>query len=113
MEMELEIVGAASDGRAGYKLIAEERPDLVITDVHLPGMNGLTMLKKLRSETDPGKGFLSLLENQDFSEARQAIALGVDQYLLKPVKKESGQACGCPDRRKARPGTGNGRNIYC
>ena len=50
MEMELEIVGTASDGRAGYKLIAEERPDLVITDVHLPGMNGLTMLKKLRSE---------------------------------------------------------------
>ena len=45
MEMELEIVGAASDGRAGYKLIAEERPDLVITDVHLPGMNGLTMLR--------------------------------------------------------------------
>lgn len=86
MEIELEIAGTASDGRAGYKLIVKERPDLIITDVHLPGMNGLTMLKKLRSEQIRAK-VLILTGNQDFSEARQAIALGVDQYLLKPVKK--------------------------
>ena len=81
MEIELEMAGTASDGRAGYKMIVKERPDLIITDVHLPGMNGLTMLKKLRSEQIRAK-VLILTGNQDFSEARQAIALGGDQYLL-------------------------------
>ena len=51
MEIELEMAGTASDGRAGYKLIVKERPDLIITDVHLPGMNGLTMVARLLLST--------------------------------------------------------------
>ena len=47
---EYELAGAASDGREGYELISEARPDLVIMDVQLSRMGGVTMLKKLRGE---------------------------------------------------------------
>lgn len=86
MGSEYELTGTASDGRSGYALITEENPDLVIMDLHLPKMNGLTMLKKLRGEHNRIK-VLILTDDQDFNKARKAIELGVDQYLLKPVKR--------------------------
>lgn len=81
-----ELAGTAADGKAGYRLVRDERPDMVIMDIQLPEMNGLTMLRKLRSE-QIGAKVLILTGDQDFEKARQAIELGVDQYLLKPVNK--------------------------
>lgn len=81
-----ELAGTASDGRAGYDLIGEKNPDLVIMDIHLPELSGLSMLKKLRTEKNEVK-VLIVTEDNGFEWARQAIGLGVEDYLLKPVRK--------------------------
>lgn len=78
--------GTASDGKAGYELILRERPDLVIMDIDLPKLSGLSMLKRLRTENVNTKVII-LTEDRDFDRARKAIGLGVDNYLLKPVKR--------------------------
>lgn len=81
-----ELAGIASDGREGYELIREVRPDLVIMDIQLPRMNGVTMLKKLRGESISSRVII-LTADTDFNKARQAIELSVDNYILKPLKK--------------------------
>lgn len=81
-----ESIKTADNGKAGYDQIRTEKPDLVIMDIGLPGMSGLSMLKKLRAE-DIGCHVLVLTADMDFKTAQQAISLGVDDYLLKPVKK--------------------------
>lgn len=83
---ECEIAGMADNGKDGYELIRSEFPDIVIMDMQLPDMNGLKLLKKLRSDKLNVK-VLILTEDQDFEHARQAIGLGIDNYLLKPVTK--------------------------
>ena len=83
---EYKVAGTASDGREGYELISEARPDLVIMDVQLSRMGGVTMLKKLRGEGVSCR-VIVLTADTDFNKARQAIELSVDNYILKPLKK--------------------------
>lgn len=81
-----EIVGEASDGRAGYQMILDKRPDLVIADLDLPKLSGLSMLRRLRAERVDFR-ILVISAERDFQKARQVIKLGADDYLLKPVKR--------------------------
>ncbi len=80
-----EVVGTASDARSGAKLIREVRPDILFTDICMPGQNGLTMLAGLRSEF-PEMQVTVLTGYRDFSYAQEAIRLGVTRFLLKPSK---------------------------
>lgn len=80
------IAGMAENGIKGRELIGELQPDLVITDLSLPKMNGISMLRKLRAEQIRFR-VLIITAEQDFNKIRQAIGLGIDDYLLKPVKK--------------------------
>lgn len=82
---EYELVGKAADGEEGYKLIVSTNPDLVILDIQMPKMDGLTMLGKLREENYRCK-VLVLSAYSDFNYAKQAIELGIENYLLKPIK---------------------------
>jgi two-component system, response regulator YesN len=81
---EYEIVGEAEDGLAGIRVITESRPDLVITDVRMPELDGLEMLSRLEKGGVKVKTIV-LSAYSDFSYACQAIKLGVGDYLLKPV----------------------------
>lgn len=81
-----ELAGAASDGREGYELIMRECPDLVIMDIRMPKMDGLSMLRKLRAAGAACR-VIVLTADMDFDKARQAIELGIDNYILKPLKK--------------------------
>jgi len=81
---EYEIVGEAEDGLAGIRVIAESRPDLVITDVRMPDLDGLEMLSRLEKSGVKVKAIV-LSAYSDFAYACQAIKLGVGDYLLKPV----------------------------
>lgn len=76
----LEIVGTASDGIKGEALIKDECPDIVITDIRLPGQDGLAMLQHAM----PTNAII-LSGHTDFSFTRQAIQLGVFDYIQKPV----------------------------
>jgi two-component system response regulator YesN len=79
-----EVVGTAVDGRKGKLLVKQEKPDLIITDIRMPIMDGLTMLKELQEEGLQIDAIL-LTGYSEFEYARTAILLGVVDYLLKPV----------------------------
>ena len=79
------LAGTAATGRDGYELIRAEHPDIVIMDIRLPVMGGLTMLRRLRAERIYFR-VLIITADTDFDHARQAITLGVDDYMLKPVR---------------------------
>lgn len=84
---EYEIIYAAVNGRDGLEKIRELKPDLVISDIKMPVMDGLTMLQTLRDE---GVEFVSLLLTgySEFDYARKALKLEVSEYILKPVDIE-------------------------
>lgn len=86
-EMGCEVAGTAHDGAAGLALIRDLRPDIVLTDIRMPNMDGLTMLAAIRSEF-PEIQMSVLTAYRDFEYARQAITLGVCRYLLKPSNLE-------------------------
>ena len=82
-ELGCEVAGTAYDGVTGMKLIHEVEPDMVITDIRMPNMDGLTMLAALKSEY-PRMQMSVLTAYRDFEYARTALNLGMCRYLLKP-----------------------------
>ncbi|MFC5652052.1 response regulator [Paenibacillus solisilvae] len=83
-QLEVRPVGEAMDGEEGLRLIEECRPDIVITDIHMPVMNGLEMIEQLRKRNYEGK-IIILSGYSDFDYARKALRLQVDDYLPKPA----------------------------
>ena len=81
------VVGTASNGQEGLALIREQQPDIVLTDVRMPNMDGLAMLAALRLQY-PRMQMSVLTASRDFDYAQQAIRLGVCRYLLKPSKMD-------------------------
>lgn len=79
------LAGKACDGLEGLEVIRREKPDVVIMDIRMPDMDGLTMLENLREEGVTSKAVI-LSAYSDFSYAKRAMELGVSNYLLKPVK---------------------------
>lgn len=78
-----EVVGIAENGFEGETLFRELKPDIVITDIRMPGKDGIEMLQDIR----PSAAII-LTGHSDFDYARSAIKLGVRDYLLKPVDDE-------------------------
>ncbi len=81
------VAGSAPDGLAGMKLIRDVNPDIVITDICMPGLSGLKMIAGLRSEY-PDMQITILTGYREFEYAREAISLGVTRLLLKPSKMD-------------------------
>lgn len=79
-----EVVGEAGNGVDALQLSQQLKPDLVITDIRMPLMDGLTLCQKLRAEF-PTMQFIILSGYDDFEYARQAIAVKTLGYLLKPI----------------------------
>ena len=87
LSMDCVVVAEAADGQDGYEKILEHRPDVVITDICMPFMDGIEMIKKA-SEQVRFKSIL-LTSYADFEYARRAIEARVCEYLLKPVDEEA------------------------
>ncbi len=81
---EFVVAGEASNGREGLEKIEEVSPDLVITDIAMPLMNGLAMAR-LAAEAFPGLCFAVISGYQDYEYMREAIRSGVLDYLAKPI----------------------------
>lgn len=79
--------GDASDGELALPMIRKIQPDLLITDIKMPFMDGLSLIKLVRKEL-PKTKIVIISGYDDFSYAQQAIHLGVEQYLLKPIIKD-------------------------
>jgi two-component system response regulator YesN len=78
------IVGCATNGDEGLKLIRKERPDLVISDIKMPGLTGVDLAAIVKQEF-PNTGFIILSGYQDFEYMQNAIRLSVEDYILKPI----------------------------
>lgn len=80
-------VGEAQDGELAWSLIQQEKPDIVITDIKMPFMDGLTLSRLIKQEL-PSTSVIILSGFDEFRYAKEAIGIGVDEYLLKPLSKE-------------------------
>lgn len=79
------VVGEAKNGKDGLMKIDELEPDIVLVDINMPVMNGLTMLEKSKDKYIYSAIIISGYDEFDY--AKSAIKLGVSEYLLKPVEE--------------------------
>ncbi|WP_226681917.1 response regulator [Sutcliffiella horikoshii] len=87
-QLSISCLGEAADGEEGLRLIEEYQPDIVITDIYMPIMNGIEMLQKCRDIGFKGKVII-LSGFSDFEYARTALRLNVHDYLSKPVSMDT------------------------
>ncbi|HAG68368.1 MAG TPA: AraC family transcriptional regulator [Lachnospiraceae bacterium] len=80
----IEFAGDARDGELALPMILEKKPDIVITDIKMPFMDGLKLSEHIR-EALPDTKIIILSGYDDFSYAKEGIRLGVTEYLLKPI----------------------------
>ena len=85
--VECEIVGQASNGQEALEMIRTLQPDVVFTDVKMPYLDGLGLIRAVRA-MQLRTEFVVVSAYSDFELARQSISLGVAEYLLKPVTLE-------------------------
>lgn len=78
------LAGEAISGELGLQLVEQEQPDIIITDLYMPGMNGIDMIEKLRQQGYCGS-IVILSGYSDFEFARKALRLNVIDYISKPV----------------------------
>lgn len=83
----MEVVGTAAHGEAALALARETRPQIILTDVRMPRMDGLEFLKQAKAFL-PRVKVVILSGYDDFAYAQQAVKLGVSDYLVKPVGAE-------------------------
>ena len=81
------VVACAYNGKEGLETIRENSPDIVFTDISMPGMDGLKMIAALKSEF-PQMQISILTGYRDFDYCQEALRLGVCRFLLKPSKLE-------------------------
>jgi two-component system response regulator YesN len=85
--LDLEIVGEAEDGAAALRLIEELQPHIVLTDMRMPGIDGVELLKRF-SESYPAIRLIVMSGYQDIEYLRQSIRSRAIEYLLKPIDPE-------------------------
>ena len=82
-----QVVGWAYDGNEGLSVIRDTQPDIVITDIRIPGMDGLSLIETAK-EFCPDTAFVVISGYTEFEYARRALSLGVKGYIDKPVSRE-------------------------
>jgi two-component system response regulator YesN len=83
-ELEIEIIEECHTGRQAYESIIEKCPDFVLSDIKMPGYDGIELIRKVR-EQNPEPLFVLISGYRHFEYARSAISLNVIDYLLKPI----------------------------
>ena len=85
--LKIELVGTAHDGVEGVKLIAQVKPDIIITDIRMPGYSGIEIIRETQKIL-PNAKFLIISGYRHFEYAHNALKYGVEHYLLKPIEEE-------------------------
>ena len=86
-ETEFIFIGEAPDGEIALPLIQKMKPDILITDIKMPFMDGLE-LSSFVKKTMPDVKIIMISGHPEFSLAKQAISIGIEEYVLKPVNSE-------------------------
>ncbi|MCC3355888.1 response regulator transcription factor [Bacillus sp. REN16] len=82
------LMATARNGIEAFNLIEQEKPDIVVSDIKMPGMNGLQLVEKVH-QVYPEIRFVLLTGFSEFDFAKQAMSYGVKHYLLKPCNEKS------------------------
>lgn len=85
--MGIRVMGCCANGLEALDAILDETPDIVMTDIKMPGLNGLDLIEKMQG-IDSDIEFIILSGYREFDFAHKAVKLGVRRYLLKPVSEE-------------------------
>lgn len=83
----IELIGSCSDGIEAYNMILDESPDIVMTDIRMPGLSGLELVERV-AQTDLNIQFIILSGFGEFEYAKAAMKYRVRHYLLKPCNEE-------------------------
>ena len=83
-----EVCGESDNGEDAFSLIKQIRPDLVITDIRMPVLDGLDLIKATVESVNPVPNFVIISGHDDFKYAQLAVRYGVHDFLLKPIDKE-------------------------
>ena len=83
-----QFTGEASDGEMALPMLRKIRPDVLLTDIKMPFMDGLA-LSQIVTQEIPEMKIVIISGYDEFEYAQQAIRLGVEQYLLKPITKNT------------------------
>lgn len=83
----VELIGLCSNGLEAYDMIIDESPDIVLTDIKMPGMNGLELIKNI-AEINPDTHFIILSGYGEFEYAKEAMKFGIRHYILKPCNEK-------------------------
>lgn len=86
-QLNCEVYAEASDGNEGLELIRQGHPEIILTDIHMPRINGLEMLKQIR-DIVPNSKTIIITGYREFDYAQDAIKYGAFDFLLKPTKLE-------------------------
>ena len=81
------IAGTANDGLRALELVREKQPDLLITDVRMPGRSGIELIQRAK-DLQPNLHFIIISGYRKFEYAQNALKYGVEDYLLKPIKQD-------------------------
>lgn len=86
-QLKLKFIGETENGISGYSLCKRYKPDIVITDIKMPGADGLEMIKSLKPVL-PDTQFIIISGYDEFPLAKKAIHFGVLDYIIKPIDKK-------------------------
>jgi CheY-like chemotaxis protein len=89
LEMESFNVITAADGRDGFDTAKAERPDIIITDINMPNLNGIEMIRLLRSDVELTRVPIMAITAYGQGVAREAIEAGADHATTKPIDFDS------------------------
>lgn len=84
---EYQVVGTAYNGIRGVAIVRQMKPDIVVTDIRIPGMDGLSLIEHTMDEL-PSTGYIVISGYRDFSYARKALQLRVLDYVDKPITED-------------------------
>lgn len=84
----MEVVGMAANGFEALELLKEHNPDILITDIRMPGCNGLELIEKAR-EILPNLEITLISGYAQFEYAQMAMSFGINSYILKPINKDT------------------------
>ena len=82
----ISLVGTASSGQEAIEMFKEIRPEIIMTDISMPEMDGLELSRNIKA-IDAGIKIVIITGFREFDYAKQAIRIGVDDFLLKPIEQ--------------------------
>ena len=102
--LDCQVVGSAGDGLEGLQVICDTNPDIVMTDIRMPGLSGLEMIEAAR-EKGCTPAVIIVSGYDEFSYAQKALKLGAVEYLMKPMEDDDvyraiRSACARVDERR-------------